>query len=56
MSKNKNKPIQTEADYAAALARIDVLMGAKAATPEGEELDLLIDLVELYESRRVPMR
>lgn len=49
------KPIRTEADYTAALARIDELMDAEPGTPEGEELDALVDLVELYESKHVPM-
>jgi HTH-type transcriptional regulator / antitoxin HigA len=47
--------IRTEADYEAALARIDALMDAEFGTPEGEELDVLTDLVELYEARHVPM-
>jgi HTH-type transcriptional regulator / antitoxin HigA len=53
MSKSKIKPIRTEADYEAALARIDALMNAESGTPEGEELDVLADLVELYEARHV---
>jgi HTH-type transcriptional regulator / antitoxin HigA len=55
MSKIKIKPIRTEADCEAALARIDALMDAKAGTPAGEELDVLTDLVDLYESRHMPM-
>lgn len=49
------KPIRIEADYEAALARIDALMDAEAGTPEGEELDVLTDLVEHYEAKHVPM-
>jgi HTH-type transcriptional regulator/antitoxin HigA len=52
---NKIRAIRSEADYDAALARIDQLMDAKAGTPEGDELDLITDLVEHYEGRRVPM-
>lgn len=55
MSKNKIKPIRTEADYRAALARIDAIMDAEPGTPEGEELDVLTDLVELYEGKHVQM-
>ena len=55
MSKSKIKPIRTEVDYQAALARIDALMDAKPATVKGEELDVLVDLVELYETKHVPM-
>ena len=45
-------PIRTEADYQAALARVNTLMDAAAGSPEGDELDVLVDLVALYESRR----
>ncbi len=47
------KPIRTEADYDGAVARIGELMEAAPGTPEGEELDLLGDLVTLYESRHM---
>ncbi len=49
------QPIRTETDYQAALARIDELMEAEPGSPDGRELDLLADLVELYESRNEPM-
>ena len=49
------RAIRSEADYAAALARIDALMDAELGTAEGEELDVLADLVEHYEERNVPM-
>jgi HTH-type transcriptional regulator/antitoxin HigA len=52
---SKIRAIRTESDYEAALARIDVLMDAQLGTPEGDELDVLGDLVELYEARHVPM-
>jgi antitoxin component HigA of HigAB toxin-antitoxin module len=48
------KSIRTEADYRAALTRIDALMDAEHGTPEGKELDILVDLVELYEVRQMP--
>ena len=47
------KPIRTEADYDAAVARIGELMDAEQGTPGGEELDLLADLVLLYESQHM---
>jgi len=50
------KPIRTEKDYEAALARIEELMDAELGSPEGGELDVLVDLVELYESKHVPMK
>ena len=49
------RAIRTETDYEAAMARIDELMDAESGTPEGEELDVLTDLVELYEAKHVPM-
>jgi HTH-type transcriptional regulator / antitoxin HigA len=45
------KPIRTRADYRAALKEIETLMGAKANTPEGEKLDVLVTLVEAYERK-----
>jgi len=50
-----SKAIRSEADYEAALARIDALMDAAPSTAEGDELDVLTDLVEHYEERAVPM-
>ncbi len=55
MANSTIKPIQTEEDYEAALVRIDVLMGAEPDSPEFDELDVLADLVELYESKHEPM-
>lgn len=49
------KAIRNEADYEAALARIDALMDAEPNTPEGDELDVLTDLIEHYEEKTVPM-
>jgi HTH-type transcriptional regulator/antitoxin HigA len=45
------KPIRTEADYDAALAEIDTVMDAEPGTPEGDQLDILVTLVEAYEAR-----
>ena len=41
-----NKP---EQDYISAINRIKELWGAKKDTPNGDELDLLVTLVESYE-------
>ena len=49
------KAIRSEADYNAALARMEALMDAEPDTPEGDELDVLADLVEHYEEKHVPM-
>jgi HTH-type transcriptional regulator/antitoxin HigA len=45
------KPIRTEQDYRAALQEIETLMMASPDTPEGEKLDVLVTLVEAYESK-----
>ncbi len=49
------KPIRTEADYKQALSRIDQLMGSEYGSPEGEELDVLVTLVESWEDEHYPM-
>jgi len=45
------KPIRTKTDYRAALKEIETLMPARADTPEGERLDVLVTLVEAYEKK-----
>lgn len=45
------KPIRTDADYRATLAEIESLMHARANTPAGERLDVLVALVEAWERR-----
>lgn len=47
----KIKPIKTEADYEVALKRADDLMDAEANTPDGDELDIIVTLIEAYESK-----
>ena len=44
------KPIKNEADYDAALAEIDGLMGATPGTPESDRLEVLVVLVAAYEA------
>jgi HTH-type transcriptional regulator/antitoxin HigA len=48
---SQKQVIKTEAEYDLALARIDELMDARPDTPEGDELELLVTQVELYEAR-----
>lgn len=48
-------PIRTELDYDTALVRIDQLMNAQLGTPDGDELDILVTLVEAYEAKHYPM-
>ena len=49
------KPIRTEADYDMALTVIDGLMGAEPDTREGDDLEVLVTLVDAYEADRWPM-
>jgi HTH-type transcriptional regulator/antitoxin HigA len=49
------KPIKTKADYRAVLKEIETLMAAKANTPDGDRLDVLVTLVEAYERAHFPM-
>ena len=50
------KPIRTKADYKAALSAVESLMHAKAKTPEGDRLDVLVTLIEAYERQHFPMQ
>jgi HTH-type transcriptional regulator/antitoxin HigA len=49
------KPIKTEQDYNNSIRRIEELWGAKKDSPQGDELDLLVTLVESYEMRHYPI-
>lgn len=46
------KLIRTEADHAAALARLDVIFDAAPGTPEGDEAEVLAILIQHYEQAR----
>ena len=45
----KLKPIKNDRELTRALKRIDDLWGAKPGSPKGDELDVLMLLVEKYE-------
>jgi HTH-type transcriptional regulator/antitoxin HigA len=49
------KVIKTTAEHERALARIEELFTAKPGTPNGDELELLILLVETYEAKEFPI-
>ncbi len=51
----KAKVIKTEADYEAALSRIEKLMDAAPGTASGDELELLSLLVHDYEEKKFPI-
>ena len=49
------KPIRDEKSYNEAVKRIELLWGSEIGTPEGDELDVLMILVEAYENKHYPM-
>lgn len=49
------KPIKSDADYRETLKEIESLMMAIPDSPEGEKLDLLVTLVEAYETKHFPL-
>jgi len=52
---NDIKLIKTEEDYKEALKLADELFDAKVNTPEGDRLELLIALIEIYEKEHFPI-
>jgi HTH-type transcriptional regulator / antitoxin HigA len=51
----KPKVIKTEAQHRAVLERIEEIFDAKPGTAEGDELELLSTLVDLYEKEAFPI-
>ena len=51
----KNEPIRNEEDYKNTLKEIEALWGSAIGTPEGERMDVLVNLVEAYEAEHYPM-
>ncbi len=49
------RPIRTDEDHRAALAAIEGCWGAPEGTEEGDRLDVLLALVEVYEARGWPI-
>ncbi|HEY6307111.1 MAG TPA: transcriptional regulator [Candidatus Angelobacter sp.] len=49
------RPIRSEADYDEALRRVEALWGSASGTPEGDELDVLVPLIEAYEREHYPI-
>jgi HTH-type transcriptional regulator / antitoxin HigA len=49
------RPIRTDEDHRAALTAIEVCWGAPEGTEDGDKLDVLLALVEIYEARRWPI-
>jgi HTH-type transcriptional regulator/antitoxin HigA len=51
----KPKVIKTQDQYEATLARIEAIFDAKPGTAKGDELELLLLLVETYEDKAYPI-
>ena len=49
------QPVRTEAEHDAAVARITQLMGAEPGTAASDELEVLVTLVDAYETKHFPM-
>jgi len=48
-------PIHTEQDYQDALARLEKIFDAKKDSPEGDELEVLSILIDVYEKNHFPI-
>ena len=49
------RPIKTKADYRAALKEVERLWDADPGTPEGDGVDVLTTLIEVYEAEHFPI-
>ena len=49
------RPIKSRRDYLTTLKEIEGLMSAKRNTPEGDRLDVLVALVEAWETKHYPL-
>jgi HTH-type transcriptional regulator / antitoxin HigA len=49
------QPIRNREDHQAALKEIERLFDAKQGTPEFDQLDILVTLVEAYEDKHEPI-
>lgn len=50
------KPIRTIRDYNDALKSVEALMNAKTGTADGDTLDILVTLIQAYETKHFPMQ
>ena len=49
------KLIKTRQEYRAALRRVEEIMDARPGTAEGDELELLAAIIEIYEEKHAPV-
>lgn len=49
------RPIRSRADYRAALKMVERLWDAEPGTPAGDRVEVLVTLIEAYESKHFPI-
>ncbi|MDD1968576.1 transcriptional regulator [Pseudomonas putida] len=49
------KPIRDDADLRAAFERLEVIFQADEGTPEADEMEILVTLIEVYENKHYPI-
>lgn len=49
------KPIRSDKDLQSAFRRLEDIFQAKAGTPEGDEMEILVTLIEAYENKHFPI-
>ena len=55
MNEHRIRPIHSNEDYEAALARVEALMDLDRTQSQDDELDILATLIEVFEDRQFPM-
>jgi HTH-type transcriptional regulator/antitoxin HigA len=49
------KPIRNDDDLRQALTRLGVVFQAEEGTPEADEMEILVTLIEVYENKQYPI-
>ena len=49
------KPIRSDKDLRAALRRLEAVFQAEEGTPEADEMEVLVTLIEAYENKHYPI-
>ena len=49
------KPIRTEEDYEVAIKEVERLLDSQPGSPEGDQMDVLVTLIEAFEARHFPI-
>ena len=49
------KPIRSDDDLQAAFKRLEAIFQAEAGTPEADEMEVLVTLIEVYENKHYPI-